>query len=353
MNANFTQKMASNVTIPLLPVPPNIQVSAGPLLLGYMFNWGLYGALAVQVYMYYMSFPKDRLAIKALVFGLFTIETVQTVLATHDLFHAYAIGWGNLAQLESAQLEWLTVPIISGIVSCTVQLFFAYRISVLSGSNIIGCVIAAVAVTQGVSAITQGIQAAIINDIAKLQSEAFVSCTLWLAGSAACDVMIAVCMSYFLSRKDTGFKATQVLINKLVRLTIETGTLTATVATVDIILFLAFPHNNYHTAPALTLAKLYTNTLLLIFNSRMRVIGGRDGTQTTELLELRTTKLADSTLNNTPNVAVRFGTSRAQVTDISVRKEMWTDSDIPPQEEQAKAGDLSSLTSHNDNWSNV
>lgn len=65
--------------------------------------------------MYYMSFPNDRTSIKALIFGLFVIETAQTVLCTHDLFAAYASGWGNLAQLGSAHFEWLATPIMSGI----------------------------------------------------------------------------------------------------------------------------------------------------------------------------------------------------------------------------------------------
>ena len=65
----------------------------------------------------------------------------------------------------------------------------------------------------------------------------------------------------------------------------------ATVATVDLILFFSFPNNNYHTTPALTIAKLYTNSLVLTFNSRMRVIGGRDETHTSDLLELRTTRI--------------------------------------------------------------
>ena len=79
--------------------------------------------------MYYMSFPNDRISAKTLVFGLYLIETVQTILVTHDMFHAYAIGWGDLAQLESAQLEWLSVPIFSGIGETT-QGLVAFRMAV-------------------------------------------------------------------------------------------------------------------------------------------------------------------------------------------------------------------------------
>lgn len=47
-------------------------------------------------------------------------------------------------------------------------------------------------------------------------------------------------------------------------------------ASVDIILYYAFPHNSYHTCAATILAKLYSNSLLAIFNSRIKIVGGRD-----------------------------------------------------------------------------
>ena len=72
-----------------------------------------------------------------------------------------------------------------------------------------------------------------------------------------------------LTRHDTRFKETKDLITKLVRLTIETGTLTATIAVVDAILLLAVLDSDYHMTPALVLAGLYSNTLLMKFNSRI------------------------------------------------------------------------------------
>ncbi|PPQ98166.1 hypothetical protein CVT26_003212 [Gymnopilus dilepis] len=256
------------------PVIPGIQATAGPFLLGYVFNWGLYGALSVQVYMYYMSFSNDRFHAKALVFGLYLLETAQTIISTHDMFRTFAIGFGDPLQLRSTQLDWLTVPLIGGIVSCTVQIFYAYRISILSRSKVIAAIIVVIALTQGAAAITQGVQAAIIGDFTKLRSEAFVSVSLWLSGSVLCDIMIAVIMSYYLSRSNSSVKATRVLVNRLIRLTIETGSLTAVVAVVDIILFFAFPLNNYFFTPSIALAKLYTNTLVFIFNSR--AVHGRE-----------------------------------------------------------------------------
>ncbi|EKM52282.1 uncharacterized protein PHACADRAFT_260563 [Phanerochaete carnosa HHB-10118-sp] len=259
-------------------LPADIAPIAGPLLLGYLFNWGLYGVLSVQVYLYHLAFPKDSRVVKALVYSVFLIETTQTVLVTHDAFNAYAKGYGNIVALGSAQLEWLAVPIFSGIVSATVQMYYAYRVSVLSGSRVLGLGICLIALLQGSSAVAQGAQAFKIGNFADLATEAFASCTVWLAGSAACDVIIAGCMTFLLLKNDTKMPATHAVVTKLVRLIVETGMLTAVAATIDIILFLAFPHNSYHGCVALTLAKLYSNSLLVLFNSRIRIVGGRNAT---------------------------------------------------------------------------
>ncbi|EKM52279.1 uncharacterized protein PHACADRAFT_100484, partial [Phanerochaete carnosa HHB-10118-sp] len=111
-------------------------------LLGYLFNWCLHGALSVQVYLFYLSFPKDRTVTKALVYSVYLVECAQTLLVTHDAFNTYALHFGDIAVLESAQLEWLAVPIMSGVVSCAVQMFYAYRASVLSSSKLLGLCIA-------------------------------------------------------------------------------------------------------------------------------------------------------------------------------------------------------------------
>ncbi|KAJ6454564.1 hypothetical protein DFH09DRAFT_1235933, partial [Mycena vulgaris] len=53
-------------------VPPGFQVVE--FSLARLLNWGLFGTLSVQVYLYYEAFPIDRLIIKCLVYILFTID---------------------------------------------------------------------------------------------------------------------------------------------------------------------------------------------------------------------------------------------------------------------------------------
>jgi len=47
----------------------------------------------------------------------------------------------------------------------------------------------------------------------------------------------------------------------------------ALVATCQLILFTAIPQRNYHIVPAIILAKVYSNSLMVVFNSRIRISG--------------------------------------------------------------------------------
>lgn len=57
-------------------------------------------------------------------------------------------------------------------------------------------------------------------------------------------------------------------MNKLARLAIESGTVTASVAIVDVVMFSALPQTLYHECPALALSKLYANMMLASLNNR-------------------------------------------------------------------------------------
>ncbi|KAF8062235.1 hypothetical protein FPV67DRAFT_1367335, partial [Lyophyllum atratum] len=246
-------------------------------ILGYLLNWGLYGVVSIQVYYYYIAFPKDRLYCKCLVYGTYILETLQTVVITHDAFGSFGFGFGSYAALDNIQFTCLSIPILSGIVGCVVQVFYAYRINILSKTKIIGYMIGTVSCVGCVAGIVTGVKCFQLGSLSKLtQTTVFISAGFWCGCCALCDVTIAIAMTYLLSRHDTGFQSTHLMITKLTRLTIETGTATALVALTYLFLFFKFPETNYYAVPVLIIAKLYCNTLLVLFNSRMRITGGRE-----------------------------------------------------------------------------
>ncbi|KAJ7459611.1 hypothetical protein B0H11DRAFT_2242422 [Mycena galericulata] len=83
---------------------------------------------------------------------------------------------------------------------------------------------------------------------------------------------------------DTGFRQTHALVTKLIRLTIETGSLTALVALVTLVLFVALPGTVYFSTPANFMSILYANTLLAVLNARFQILGGRSTYTTTDIM---------------------------------------------------------------------
>ncbi|KAK0200453.1 hypothetical protein DFS33DRAFT_1361690 [Desarmillaria ectypa] len=262
-------------------VPSDLYKITGPLLIGTFLNLALYGVLCDQVYIYYISFPKDRLASKIIVYVLWLIESVQTVLNVYDMFDTFCYDFGNISELDGVHLSWFNVPILSGFVGCVCQLFYAWRMHKFTKkARWISITLSMVAFIQFSGAIVCGIQSRSYDHYSDLQMNLTVKVAtmIWLGGSALCDAAIALCMTYLLSRAHTGLKSTRILISRLTRLTIETGTATATLAVIGIALFLVYPSNNYHTVPAICLVKVYSNTVLAVCNSRMtrRIRGGRE-----------------------------------------------------------------------------
>lgn len=57
-------------------------------------------------------------------------------------------------------------------------------------------------------------------------------------------------------------------------------------AIISLILYYACPNTPYHVTAATVLAKIYSNSVLAIFNSRIRIVGGREETENGQNLHL-------------------------------------------------------------------
>jgi len=259
----------------LPPIPPTIVQFTGPLLLGHLFNWALFGVLSVQVYIYYLGFPKDRLLPKCLVVFAYILELVQIVLATRDAFRTFGPGWGDMEVLDQVAWIWFSIPVMSSIISFTVQMFFAWRIWILSRKVWIPIAVVIISTIQAVSGIWTGTHAHFIADFTQVEKHDSKTTAVWLGGTALCDVIITVSMIYYLTTARTGFRATNAILVKIVRVTVETGLVCSTFAILDLSLFLSFENNYYHMVMCIALSKLYSNSLLVALNSRVRIVGGR------------------------------------------------------------------------------
>lgn len=73
----------------------------GAMLIGSFITMVIYGITTLQMYFYYLSFPKDSYWIKLLVALIWFLDTLHVIFMCHAI-HSYLItGFGNLAALAS------------------------------------------------------------------------------------------------------------------------------------------------------------------------------------------------------------------------------------------------------------
>ncbi|KAK0214040.1 hypothetical protein IW262DRAFT_1466600 [Armillaria fumosa] len=309
------------------PVPAGfpIETLSGPLIVAYLLHWGLFGTLSVQLYLYYLAFPKDRKFTKYLVYGIYIIEFVQTMLFTYDAFAEFGYGFGDIEALTGMHFNWLAIPIMSAVVAFVGQVFYAYRIFILSKSQIVPLFVICVSLTSSVAAIIAGAYAFPADSVTELDNRSIsIAFGIWCGASALCDIIIAICMTYYLLRSNTGFRRTRILVSKLIRLTIETGTMTAVVVLLNLILFLAFPHQTFYGTTSIIIPKLYANAILMVLNSRIRIVGGRDTYTSSADMSITTTMIREITSQSTEGTqpADRM---RGQVSVVAITRNVFND----------------------------
>ncbi|KAJ7032196.1 hypothetical protein C8F04DRAFT_1396785 [Mycena alexandri] len=258
---------------------------SGPQLLAFSMDWALFAVLTVQLYLYYQAFPNDRVFTKGLVYTVYCISLLQVIFETIDAFNTFGYRFGDPSALATTEFAWLVAPVFQGIVACIVQSFYAYRLYQLSKSRVVPSILVFAALVIGVYPYTD---TADRPNLAKLGLNLSTGHTaiivIFMVGTASIDIIIAGCMTYYLTKSDTGFRRTHALATKLIRLSIETGVFTALVAIVILALFFGIPGKAYFVVPGNFFSTSYANTLFALLNSRMQILNGRTDIPTSDIL---------------------------------------------------------------------
>ncbi|KAJ7763484.1 hypothetical protein B0H16DRAFT_1527956 [Mycena metata] len=252
----------------------NIPMLTGPLVLGYMFGYGLYGMLVVQVYLYSELFPRERFGIRAVVWSLFFLETMFTFMTTISAWNQYGIGWGDIDSILFVDWSWDPLPALNGTIAAIAQTFYIWRIWSLSRRVWLPVLIGCSMLTGVVMAFYFGIKVASQGGGIDILFALSPEITVWLAASAICDVLITISLvQIFIERKKgTDLPRTVRNLNQLIRFSVETGSVTSVMAMIELILWLTSGKKwNIHFIFFLTLGKTYSNMLIATLNSRARV----------------------------------------------------------------------------------
>ncbi|KAJ7057650.1 hypothetical protein C8F01DRAFT_1256279 [Mycena amicta] len=243
----------------------------GPMLLGVLLNTLLYGVMATQMLTYYIRFPNDFRWIRYFVLYLLLAETAVVVVEVGIIYQPLVLEYGAslllllLLLLLALVLLLLALGLkmrMNVIVATPIQLFTAWRIKIITQSYIAPVLIALLSIASfggGLLLSFSVLRSSQFIDFGVFATEAAV----WLISSAVCDIVLAVAMAYALLTRKTGIdKAVDGYINRIVRLTIESGSLTAAAALIDVILSISFPRSAMNFVVDFPLSTLYTCSLL-------------------------------------------------------------------------------------------
>ncbi|KAJ7793954.1 hypothetical protein B0H14DRAFT_2924639 [Mycena olivaceomarginata] len=267
--------------------------------IGNILNWMLFGTLIMQLCEFLASVPdkemtldrhvlpelsRDTRGLRSLVYLVFFIDTVQTMLLTHHGWWFTITIWGVPDRFEELVWSASAIPFMAGLsesefssylssaddspASAAVQM----RIWVLTTSKWmhgVSVMIVLVALTQGLNAMVAALicsQFPVQETLIRLHPQF----STWLAGSLANDVVITVCMIYILTRakNQATWRPSETLLTKLINRVVQSGSATVVVAAIDLALFVRFPAKNYHYVPSYILGKVYSNAFFLNINLR-------------------------------------------------------------------------------------
>ncbi|KAF7357359.1 hypothetical protein MSAN_01331800 [Mycena sanguinolenta] len=181
---------------------PSVVPLALPMFIGTLLNWGLFGTLLVQVYIYFSVFRKDRTWWKFIVILVVSLEAIEMLSATHDMILIFGTGWGNYDALDSVGWAWFSVPVMSSIIAFVCQVFYGWRIYIIGKSPLIFGLVTLVSLVQLGAGIWTGVIICNAGRFSLLQSDNLRATATWLAATSLADLII-VCGTVFFLRRST------------------------------------------------------------------------------------------------------------------------------------------------------
>ncbi|EAU82301.1 hypothetical protein CC1G_08913 [Coprinopsis cinerea okayama7 len=280
-------------------VPLNPALVGGPVLVGAVLSFMLFGALVVQVYTYASNATGSRQkGLHGYVTFMVLFEAVNVCLIFHNAWHSLVLSISNPALVFTPSMSAPVLQIFNAVVATSVQSFFAWRIFILSSKKIekiASGVVASLAVIGMGFAVSVAAQYFLILGGKAPTANVNLLAGLQLGTHLLCDgIITASMMAVFAGYKERiAIAETKDLLNTLTRNTLENALATTVVASLNLAFFLARPGDLIHVAFHYVIGRLYANVLLTSLNNGRRTgsSGSRGGATSSHSISLSNTRL--------------------------------------------------------------
>ncbi|THV01505.1 hypothetical protein K435DRAFT_836797 [Dendrothele bispora CBS 962.96] len=254
-----------------VPGPDELAQGAdlGLIELAIVISSVLYGISLIQTYNYFTAaFKNDKFPLKLMVGILIVFETAHTISLWIYLYRLTVLDFQNTIALSVYSWDVRISIIFAGILCLIAQVFYSYRVFILSQMRYYFSIYTILAVFRFGFSITLAVLPVpdITGPVSQFPWLMISGCAL----GAFIDLSNAIALCIFLRNKQSSaMESTNQLINKLILWGIQTGLLTSICNVLQLIMLIAMRDNFTWFFFFIQSAKLYTNVVLASLNGRI------------------------------------------------------------------------------------
>ncbi|KAH8818929.1 hypothetical protein DL96DRAFT_375855 [Flagelloscypha sp. PMI_526] len=233
-------------------------LTIGPLLLGFAFNLYLYGFVFNQYLTYKTTKFDDRIWLQVLVTTLFVIDTSQTAVEFYAVWYFLVENYTNPS--VSNYVFWM-LPFCgasTAISALIVQTFLIRRLYRLTEQFWLHVFLILAAVVACLAGVTTAIWCGIISDAYQL-APVIPLAIVWYTIVAGVDIIITVTLSRALWRSKTGYPATNTIIHRCIRASIQSGLFSSVFAVANLVGFVLWNNTHINLIFAWPLGRIHSN----------------------------------------------------------------------------------------------
>ncbi|KAJ7671494.1 hypothetical protein DFH06DRAFT_1320291 [Mycena polygramma] len=245
----------------------------GAWLIGLIMSAVLFGVTCLQVYIYFTKHcVRDRIFMKVFVALLLSLDTLHLALASWSLYSATVTNFGDYVQLAKPAWSFLIQIMIGSLLSIQIQLFYAFRLHILSHKRLVVPTIIAICAVAQFGLVIALTRRSFQADAFKTAGKDTPYTTGTLSLDVACDFMITAAMIYYLLRnKSDILHRTNRAINLLISYFVSSGALTMVFAVCTLVARVISPTTLVYTPFLWAGVRLYGLSFMTILNSREHV----------------------------------------------------------------------------------
>ncbi|KAJ6450052.1 hypothetical protein C8R45DRAFT_1224203 [Mycena sanguinolenta] len=273
---------------------PRLDAITGALLIGTWASSLLYMVEILQAVHYFRTFKNDNWKLKSYVAVTFAIDTISAV-ADYACVYLYTITHaGDLVYLSKQNWPVPLHVICTTTVALLVQSFLALLYWRFTHNTIIICFLSILILAAFGGGLASGLTTLLFPAF-KDRNKVRISGTVWIVTQAAADLIIAGALFLELTKAKSVFQGQRHvnnMLNRLVLHIIQSGTVTAMIAVLALIIFLIHDETNIPVGILYTSGRVYVLSMLINLNIRP---SGRSQNWTTSRGQQGTVRFAHGT----------------------------------------------------------